>query len=154
VKQVLRSKTSVQAVFTTRQTNARLTSRVLAIACALWLNLAVGPCAMAFDTGHDCPHCPPSQEDPMVAHHGGHGNEADPGCDTLPMDCGDVDEFSLDGRSSLSKLKDKNEVVAILPATLPKVTFDPVAYSTTAADPPGPTAAQPPIHLLNCVFLI
>ena len=144
----------MQAIFTTGRTNARLTSRVLAVVFALWLNLAVGPCAMAFSVDPDCPHCPPSQEDPVAAHHGGHSDDAGPGCDTTPTDCGDIDEFSLDGRSSLSKLKDKTEIVAILPAALPEATFDPVAYSTTAADPPGPTAAPPPLHLLNCVFLI
>lgn len=143
----------MQAIFTTRQSNARLTSHVLAVVVALWLNLAVGPCAMAFSVDSDCPHCPPSQEDPMAAHHGGHGDEAEPGCDTAPTDCGDIDDFSVDGRSSLGKLKDKTGIVAILPAVLPELTFDPVACSTTAADPPGPTAAPPPIHLLNCVFL-
>lgn len=144
----------MQAISTTRQTNPRLTSRVLTVVFALWLNLAVQPCAMAFGSDHDCPHCPPSQEDPMAAHHGGHGDEAEAGCDTLPADCGDIDEFSFEGRSSLSKLKDKTEIVAILPTVVPAVTFDPVAYSTTAADPPGLTAAPPPKHLLNCVFLI
>lgn len=144
----------MQAIFETRQTNARLTSRVLAVVFALWLNLAVGPCAMAFSVDSDCPHCPPPQEETMAAHHGGHSDDAGPGCDTTPTDCGDIDEFSLDVRSSLSKLKDKTEIVAILPAALPEATFDPVAYSTTAADPPGPTAAPPPLHLLNCVFLI
>lgn len=144
----------MQAIFTTRQTNTRLTSRVLAVVVALWLNLAVGPCAMAFSADTDCPHCPPPQEDSMAAHHGGHGDEAEPGCDSLPTDCGDIDDFSLDGRSSLGKLKDTTDSVAIVPATLPEVTFDPVAYFATAADPPGPTAALRPLHLLNCVFLI
>ena len=143
----------MQVDYTTRQTNTRLTSYVLAVVAVLWLNLAVGPCAMAFGADSDCPHCPPSQEDPMAAHHGGHGDEAAPGCDTARADCGELDEFSLDGRSSLSKLKDKTEIVPILPAVPPEITFDPVACSTTAADPPGPTAAPPPIHLLNCVFL-
>lgn len=89
----------------------------------------------------------------MAAHHGGHGDKAEPGCDTGPAECGDIDDFSVDGRSSPGKLKDKTEIVAILPAALPELTFDPVVFSTTAADPPGPTAALPPIHLLNCVFL-
>lgn len=143
----------MQAISTTRQTNARLTSRVLAVVFALWLNLAVQPCAMAFDTDHDCPHCPPSQEDPMAAHHGGHGDEAKPGCDTQPSDCGEVDDFSLDGRFSLGKLKAKAETVALVSPSVPEVSADPIGFSTTAADPPGPTAAPPPIHLLNCVFL-
>ena len=143
----------MQAVFTTGQTKARSASRVFAVVFALWLNLAVQPCAMAFETDHDCPHCPPAQEHAMAAHHGSHGDEAGPGCDTRPLDCGEVDDFSVDGRSSLGKLKDKIETVAIVPTPLPVLAFHPVGYSTTAADPPGPTAAPPPIHLLNCVFL-
>jgi hypothetical protein len=145
---------AVQAISTTRQTNARLTSRVFAVVFALWLNLAVQPCAMAFDTDHDCPHCPPSHEDPMAAHHGSHGDEARPGCDTQPSDCGEVDDFSLDGRSSLSKLKAKVEAVALVAPSVPEVALNPIGFSTTAADPPGRTAGPPPIHLLNCVFLI
>ncbi len=144
----------MQAIFTKGRTNARLTSRVLAVVFALWLNLAVGPCAMAFSVDSDCPHCPPPQEDSMAAHHGGHGDEAEPGCDSQPTDCGDIDDFSFDGRSSPGKLKDTTDSVAIVPATLPEVTFDPVAHFATAADPPGPTAAPLPLHLLNCVFLI
>lgn len=143
----------MQAKPTTRQKSARSASRMLAVVFALWLNLAVQPCAMAFNiTDHDCPHCPPAPDE-MAAHHGNHGDDSRSGCDSLPADCGEIDVFSLDGRTSQCKLKAKAETTALVSFALPEVALDPVRVSTTAADPPESTTAPPPIHLLNCVFL-
>jgi len=138
---------------TTRRKQATVTSRLLGVAVVLWLNLAVQPCAMAFASDHDCPHCPPPQEDLMAAQHGHHGDEANAGCDSLEADCGDVSDFSVDGRQSQNKLKDKADLVLAVPACLPAASLDPIGFSTTAADPPRPAVSSRRLHILHCVFL-
>lgn len=89
----------------------------------------------------------------MAGHHGHHDDSADPGCETAQSDCGEIDDFSLDGRNHLGKLKDKAELVVITANPVPITAFDPIGFSTTAADPPGLLASPRPLHLLNCVFL-
>ena len=124
----------MQSIFTNRQTSAAATSRVLAVVAVLWVNLAVQPCAMAFDADFDCPHCPPAVDDGMAMHHG-HGEEdAKSGCATQPSDCGELDDFGFDSRGTQNKLKDNAETVAISVALPPGAIADPVGFSTTAAD--------------------
>ena len=143
----------MRRMFTTRQATTTVTSRVLAVVVALWLNLAVQPCAMAFEDDGDCPHCPPAQDMQMAGHHGHQDDSANPGCETAQSDCGEIEDFSLDGRNHLSKLKDKAELVAIVASPVPIAALDPIGFSTTAADPPGLLASPTRLHLLNCVFL-
>ena len=128
-------------------------SRWLGVAVALWLNLAVQPCAMALGVDDECPHCPPAHDHEMAAHHGHHDIEIKAGCDSPLSDCADSDDFSIDGRSSQAKLKDKSDAPIIIAPASQEEALGPVYYSTTAADPPRRVAASPPIHLLNCVFL-
>jgi hypothetical protein len=139
---------------TTRRKPATVTSRLLGIAVVLWLNLAVQPCAMAFASDQDCSHCPPAQEDSMAAHHGHHGDKASDRCDSLEADCGDVSDFSFDGRQSQNKFKDKADLVLAVPVSVPEASLDPIGFSTTAADPPRPAGSSRRLHIINCVFLI
>ena len=132
-----------------RNTLAR--SRWLGIAVAVWLNLAVQPCAMALGLDSDCPHCPPSDDEQMSAHHGHHSNDVEAGCDPS-SGCGDADEFSIDGRSSFSKAKDKFDDDPTVVTPLVAELISPVGYSTTAADPPRTPANSQPLYLINCVF--
>ena len=143
----------MRQIVTTRRKQATVTSRLLGIAVIFWLNLAVQPCAMAFSNDHDCPRCPPAQEDSMAAHHGHTGDQANAGCDSLEADCGDVSDFSVDGRQSQNKLKDKADLVLAVPVSLPEVSLDPIGFSTTAADPPRPAGSSRRLHILHCVFL-
>jgi hypothetical protein len=126
---------------------------VLAVVVALWLNLAVQPCAMAFSDDHDCPHCPPEQDMQMAGHHGHQVDKAETDCDSSQPDCGDIDDFSLDGRNTLGKLKAKPLPVAIVAPVSPTAALSPIGFSTTAADPPDPVASTTPLHLIYCVFL-
>ena len=143
----------VRTTTTTRQARSTVTSRVLAVVVALWLNLAVQPCAMAFGDDHDCPHCPPAQDMQMAGHHDHQTDNAGTDCETSQSDCGDIDDFSLDGRNTLGKLKAKPLPVAIVAPVSPTAVRNPIGFSTTAADPPDPVASTTPLHLLNCVFL-
>ena len=129
------------------------TSRLLGVLGVFCLNLVVAPCAMAFGAEHDCPHCPPEQMEAMSAHHGHHGETAGTDCDALMSDCDDIGAYAHDGRTAQPKLKDKAEPVPMAQPALPDVPLAAVGFATTAADPPDPVGAFPPLHLLNCVFL-
>jgi hypothetical protein len=136
-----------------KSTRTLTQSRWLGVLVAVWLNLAVQPCAMALGLDDGCPHCPPMDHEAMDAHHGHHAEEADAGCDSPLSDCGESDDFSIDGRFFFSKSKDTvddSEAIVVAPAAAQPGT---VGFTTTAADPPRPVGAPPPLYLLNCVFL-
>jgi len=126
---------------------------VFAVVVVLWLNLAVQPCAMAFGDDDDCPHCPPAQDMQMAGHHGHQTDDVGTDCETSQSDCGDIDEFSLQGRNTLSKLKVEPLPIAIVAPASPLTALNLIGFTTTAADPPEPVAPSAPLHLLNCVFL-
>jgi hypothetical protein len=126
---------------------------VLAVVLALWINLAVQPCAMAMGTDGDCPHCPPAVEHDMPMAHGHHDMDMDPDCATFGTDCGEIDDFGIDSRGAQAKIKDKAEFLAVPAALPPDPVPGPLGFSTAAVDPPEPAAAPPPKYLLNCVFL-
>ena len=138
---------------TTRRLHATAPGRLLAVFVALWINLAVAPCAMASDSDSDCPHCPPQIEE-MASHHGHPGSEKDSGCATQPPDCGVIDDVSLDGRTSQLKLKEKTDLVLHVPLPVPEVPPVALGESTSATGPPPPLGRPQTLHLLNCVFLI
>ena len=129
------------------------TGRLLGVLGVFWLNLVVAPCALAFGAEHDCPHCPPEQMDDMAAHHGHHGEATGAGCDALMSDCDDLGTYTNEGRFAQLKLKDHAEPESMAPPPFPDFAIDTVGFVTTAADPPDPVAAFPPLHQLNCVFL-
>ncbi len=129
------------------------TGRLLGVLGLFWLNLVVAPCALAFGTEHDCPHCPPEQAGDMAAHHGHHEAMPATGCDSLASDCDDLGAYAHEARGAQLKLKDEAKPVSMAPPAVPVVPIDIVAFVTTAADPPDPDAEFPPLHLLHCVFL-
>lgn len=126
---------------------------MLAIVLALWINLAVQPCAMAMGTDGDCPHCPPAAEHDMTMAHGHHDTDVAADCATLGVECGEIDDFGLDSRGSTLKSKDKLEFVALLPPPLRDSSLLPTAATAMLAAPPESGLAARPLHLLNCVFL-
>jgi hypothetical protein len=137
---------------TTRRLHATAPGRLLAVFVALWINLAVAPCAMASGSDSDCPHCPPQIEE-TAAHHGHSGGKADNDCATQPPDCGVIDDVSLDGRASQLKLKDKTDLVIHVPPPVPELPPVALIESRSATGPPQPPGPPRTLHLLNCVFL-
>ncbi len=129
------------------------TGRLLGVLGVFWLNLVIAPCALAFGAEHDCSHCPPEQMDEMAAHHGHHSEAADAGCDALMSGCDDIGAYANESRLAQPKLKDKADPVPMAPPAFPDAPVAVVGFATTAADPPDPVWASPPLHLLNCVFL-
>ncbi|MEJ2127861.1 MAG: hypothetical protein P8X81_03350 [Woeseiaceae bacterium] len=131
----------------------------LGLFVAVWLNLALAPCAMAAAAAsdHDCPHCPPEQ---MQGHHdmhaGKHGSaEVQMPCADDLSDCGLDDDFSVDARNGASKLKNAQyELPVAIVTELQSASF---ASPQRNRPPPWQATAHagtaPPIHLINCVFL-
>lgn len=126
---------------------------VLGLFAAVWLNLALQPCAMALEADHDCPHCPPAHEHEMAAHHGHGDAQADEPCASMQSQCGELDDASLDGRSGQLKLKDAVELPlaiahdSIAPAV---IVAERCNYST---GPPRHAGLSPPLNVLFCVYL-
>ena len=89
----------------------------------------------------------------MAMAHGHHQSNVEPDCATFGSDCGEIDDFGIDSRGSQAKLKDKAEAPALPLASPPDPIPEPAGLYATAADPPEPESAPPPIYLLNCVFL-
>ena len=104
--------------------------KTVAAMLVFWLNLALLPCAMAFDavaTQHDC--CPPTIE-------------------LQALDCCEIDSVTRDHRDS------EDFGVAIIGPTenrslLPSVR----TIVRQVSRPPDRGGAPPRIHVLNCVYL-
>jgi len=120
-----------------------------ALLAVVWLNMAVAPCAMAFESAdHDCPHCPPAEEHAMAGHHG-HG-EVERSCATMQSQCCDLAEATVDTRNDNSR--NSPDVVYISAPVVANLSPAPPRI-TVAADPPDPPPASRRLHALNCVYL-
>lgn len=135
---------------------------VFALLLVAWLNLALTPCAMAFDAtpDHNCPHCPPAAavhdaHGDNDAGHGGHGMADQPmPCATAAADCLSPDESTLDARTGFVKLKDApaEQPLAILPhqVVLPAAPARAPASRNCHYRNPGHPR---PLNVLYCVYL-
>jgi len=132
---------------------AALRRSVLGLLTVLWLNMAVLPCAMAFESSESCPHCPPAAEHEMESHHG-HGDAASkPSCATVQAGCCDTVEASVDARGSKPEFKPASEVVFITAPTIAEVPTSTAGLTGYACDPPDTSGSSPPRHVLFCVYL-
>ena len=115
---------------------------VLGLFVAAWLAIILQPCAVAGETEHDCPHCPPE----MV--HEGH-QEALTG-----SDCEIDDQIGFEARSLQPKLEDlSSQTPVFLGQTHDEIRLSPRSNqpflkSTIHISPSGP-----PLNVLNCVYL-
>lgn len=126
---------------------------VLGLLAIAWLNMAVLPCAMAFQGGEDCPHGPPAEDHAMTSHHG-HGEVPErPSCETMQSDCCKQPAASVDTRSDKLTIKPVSDVVSISAPVPPKAPTRAAAYGYHALDPPVGAASAPPLHVLFCVYL-
>ena len=119
----------------------------------VWLNMAVLPCAMAFQGDDDCPHCPPEGEHEMAAHHGHGEAKREPACATSQPACCDVVTANVDARGLQLQAKPAADVVF---ATLPPMPVLPRSESRQpygSSDPPDPGGVSPALHVLFCVYL-
>jgi hypothetical protein len=129
--------------------------RALGLFVAVWLNLALQPCAMAYqvDDDHDCLKCPPMQ---MQEHADMHGDMDDemPCADSL-ADCFVDEDLNHDGRGGQIKLKDlSNDIPLVIADFAPLLGFqnpsDAVSLPRYASVHSG---APPPLYVLHCIYL-
>ena len=139
--------------FVARRKPAALRRKVLGLLTVLWLNMAVLPCAMAFESAETCPHCPPADEHEMASHHG-HGDvEARPDCVTAQVECCDLSEASVDTRGGKLVVKPSSEVVFVTAPAIAKVPSRASGHLRCDSDPPDIPGTSPPLHVLYCVYL-
>ena len=134
-------------------------SKFFGLLAAVWVSLALQPCAIAAVSDQECPHCPMEIETERAAYDD-HCNPAlvevaderhyHP---VVESDCCDVDEGIASVRVDTSGDKDDATVV---PADVPASQFrvSPRQKSVSASGPPGPTGTSVPLHILKCVYLI
>jgi hypothetical protein len=129
-------------------------TRVFGLFVAVWLNLALQPCAMALQAPAEshCPHCPPAK----VHEHGmAHAAmERSTPCDD-GGECSVDDSVSHDVRAGQVKLK---HPAVELPAAISAGDSGLAAHTLTgqrlAPEPDYHFAgAPPPLHVLYCVYL-
>lgn len=152
--------------FSARRSPAALRRKVLGLLTVLWLNMAVLPCAMAFESSEPCPHCPPAAEHEMPSHRGhvdaehempshhGHGDaDARPSCATKQAECCDLAEASVNSRGSNPEFKPASDVVIITAPTFARVPTSTTVLAGHACDPPDIAGSSPPLHVLFCSYL-
>jgi len=142
-----------------RQRQQTWARRALGLFVAVWLNLALQPCAMALESmqDNDCPHCPPTQSH---AHDGMHdgmhesmGHEMP--CASAAADCSFSEDLNHDVRSDQLKLKDAHidSPIAISSIELALPYGNPVDFRPRPRYASFHTGAPPPLNVLHCVYL-
>jgi hypothetical protein len=135
--------------------------RALGLFVAVWLNLALQPCAMALQSedNYNCLHCPPAQAQAQAHEHehgGMHGDmDHEMRCADDLSDCVLVQDLNHDGRSGQFKLKDapSDIAVAVAPHELAVQFQRPADTPLRPRYTSVPAGAPPPLHVLYCVYL-
>ena len=137
-----------------RQRQQTWARRALGLFVAVWLNLALQPCAMALESmqDNDCPHCPPAQTHEHGGTHESMGHEMP--CATAAADCSFSEDLNHDARGDQLKLKDAHVDSPIAISSRELV----LPYSRPADFRPRPRYASvhtgaPPLNVLHCVYL-
>lgn len=122
----------------------------------LLLNMAVLPCAMAFQSD-DCAHCPPAEQHEkdhkMAAHHGQDEAGPEPGCATVQSDCCDEIATSVDSRGSKLEWNPASDAVFVTAPLPDNGKLRPLAFWRSSSGPPHVAGTTPPLHVLFCVYL-
>jgi len=132
---------------------AVLRQYVLGLLAIVWLNMAILPCAMAFQGDEDCPHCPPAEDQEMASHHEHGEASAETSCATSQPDCCDAMAASVDVRGSKLEFKPASDVVLITAPVPTRLPTSVLGHRHGALDPPRIVGSSPPLHVLFCVYL-
>ena len=133
-------------------------TKAFGLLVAVWVSLALQPCAVAAASDHDCPHCPVEVEAAPAAiddHCNPAGKiKADDGT-SLPSaqsDCCDLDNGIVNVRLDTSGDDDVTFLTTSVPAS--QFRLGPCEESGNATGPPDPTGGSVSLHVLKCVYLI
>ena len=134
------------------------TRKALGLMLAVWVSLAVQPCAVAAVSTEECPHCPVPAEttpEPERNHCGSivTSSEETVSCASAQAECCDVEEGIVSLRIESSDLDEGNNV---LPTSVPvpHLYHGPCEESGNATGPPEPSVGSVPLHVLKCLYLI
>jgi hypothetical protein len=130
-----------------------LRRNVLGLLAIVWINMAVLPCAMAFQVEDDCPHCPPAEQHEMAAHQGHGKATAKPPCATSQPDCCDVVAASIDTRGGQLEFKPASELALVTTPAVANVPARAARHVGPRSDPPDICGSSPPLHVLFCIYL-
>ena len=134
------------------------TRKALGLMLAVWVSLAVQPCAVAEESDHECPDCPSTVEaaaEPEQSHCGSKvpTGEAVISCASAQADCCDVEAGIVNIRVESPDLDEDNSVLPTgVPASHP--CLGPREESGNATGPPRPSSGSVPLYILKCVYLI
>ncbi len=138
-----------------RQRQQTWARRALGLFVAVWLNLALQPCAMALEAmqDNDCPHCPAAQTHEHGGTHAGMGHDMP--CASAAADCSFSEDLNHDGRSGQLKLKDAqfDSPIAISSGALALPYGNPVDFRPRPRYASVHAGAPPPLNVLHCVYL-
>jgi len=139
-------------------------NRLAALLLAVWVSLAVQPCAMAEVSDQDCPHCPTEVE--LTAVHGAHDAHGSHDCGSMDLGGAGLSEMCASAQSDCCDFDES--VVNARPGS-PDLDDNPIALPTRGparADHPDPrrepaNATGPPVwpgglvslQDLYCVYL-
>jgi len=134
------------------------TRKALGLMLAVWVSLAVQPCAVAAASTEECPHCPVLVEttpEPERNHCGSivTSSEEIVSCASAQTECSDVEEGIVNLRIESPDLDEGHNV---LPTSIPvsHPCLGPREESGNAAGPPEPSSGSVPLHVLKCLYLI
>jgi len=125
--------------------------RALAVFVVCWLNMAIAPCAMAFQVVEESAHHAPAAGHEMAhgSHHASDSDVADC-CDALQADCCELGSANVGQRGD--KPQSQDEVLAVAD-DLAWPSLHIVATPKPEFRPPDPALHFPPLHKLFCVYL-
>lgn len=132
-------------------------TRLFGLFAAVWVGLALQPCAVAEVSESDCPHCPTEIEhvatldahcDPIVKV----TPEELPNCDSVQAECCDLDRGVVNARADATDADDEPiGLVTSFPSSLHNSA--PCEDPGGNIAPPEPSGASVPLHILKCAYL-
>ena len=145
-------------ISTDKNRNVSRTRKALGLMLAVWVSLAVQPCAVAAVSTEQCPHCPVPVEttpEPERNHCGSTvtTNEETVSCASAQAECCDVEEGIVNLRIAASDL-DEGDNVLTTSVPVPHLYHGPCEESGNATGPPEASGGSVPLHVLKCVYLI
>ena len=129
------------------------TRRGFGLFAIVWLNLALTPCAIAFDGERGCAHNPPSGHHEMAGHHDHGEQKAGHPCASMQEACCEIADVSVDTRGGTIEFDDSPGLECLTAFSPDDSAQKILARHLATTDPPDPPAGSRALHKLFCVYL-